>query len=65
MQDEWIEEVDDEEECYPNDIDEVPVVRHADRADFFVVREVLRGVSARENKKEGDEPAKDVQAVEA
>ena len=65
VENERVKQVDHEEEGYPDDVDEVPVVRHANRADLFVVREILRGVGAREDEEEGDKPAKDVEAVEA
>src|SRR5690606_36585376 len=59
------EDVDDEEEADPHDIDEVPVVRHRDSTRGLTVREVLHSVGATDHEEEGDEPTDDVEAVEA
>src|SRR6187431_569512 len=59
------QEVDDEEQGDPDDVDEVPVVRHDDRGGHLFAPEVLDGVRATDHEQEGDEAARHVQGVEA
>ena len=49
----------------PDDVDEVPVVRHHDRGGGLVVAEPLGGERAAEQEQERDQAADHVQAVEA
>ena len=60
-----LDQVDRREQTDPDDVDEVPVVRHDDGADGLLVGELPGHVGAAEDEQEGDQPAGDVQAVEA
>src|SRR3546814_4701810 len=51
------QEVDDSEQGDPDDIDEVPVVRHDDRGGHLLAPEVLDGVRAADHEEERDQAA--------
>src|SRR6516162_11575822 len=59
-----VDEVDGGEQADPDDVDEVPVVGHDDRADLLFPGEALGGVGTSEQEDERDEAAGHVQEVE-
>src|SRR3954452_25114909 len=60
-----LDEVDGREQADPHHVDEVPVVRHDDRADGLLVGELAGHEGAPDDQQEGDQPSGDVQAVES
>src|SRR2546423_4714894 len=63
----WVrspQDVDHEEQGHPDDVDEVPVVRHHDRGGGLCRGEAAHG-GADQVEDEGDQPTRDVQPVEA
>src|ERR1700691_4611095 len=59
-----VDEVNGCEQTDPNDVDEVPVVRHDDRADLLFPGEALGGVSTPEQEEEREQTTGHVQSVE-
>src|SRR6478672_13286729 len=59
-----LEQVDRGEEGDPDNVDEVPVVRGHDGADGLGMRVAPGGEGPGDDEQEGDEPARDVHAVE-
>ena len=57
------QDVDNDEEADPNDVNEVPVVRNDDCAGRFLVAKVLCCVGAANDQQEGDQAACNVQRV--
>src|SRR5690625_6010294 len=62
---ELLQEVDDEEQGDPDGIDEVTVVGDRDRCRLLLLGEPLGGERPADHEQEGDQPADDVQTVEA
>jgi len=58
-------QVNHREQADPDDIDEVPVVRHDDRRGGLAMGESTRYIRAREDEQEGDQTAGYVHSVEA
>src|SRR5699024_10880353 len=59
-----LKQVDDAEQTDPDDIDEVPVIGHADCECGFVMAELLRSVGSSDHEQEADESDGHVDAVE-
>src|SRR5580704_11784879 len=59
-----VDQVDRGEQPDPDHVDEVPVVRHDNRAGLLLERESFGRECSAEQEQEGDETAADVQSVE-